>query len=324
MNLLFLIGNGFDINLGMETRYSDFFNYYRTKPSPSILIQKLKTAIDKNHENWSDLELELGKYTKNLSSSKEFFEIFDDIEDRLAEYLEVIENNFDINQFDNKKLYNYLVYPENSLPPADRNKLKAFREKWKSSQWNINIVTFNYTQTIEKLTNYAGKKIELKEYIKRNHSVLLHKIEHVHGFINERMVMGVNDISQISNVSFHENQDVLESLVKNDCNLAQKHTIEAWCKNQILNAHIICVFGSSIGDTDNNWWELIGEQLKRDCRLIIFEKGEQIPSRRPQIGRIAERKKKQYFFGKTQLNEQEVKTADEKFFLTVNSEMFKL
>ena len=28
MNILYLIGNGFDLNLGLPTRYSDFLEYY--------------------------------------------------------------------------------------------------------------------------------------------------------------------------------------------------------------------------------------------------------------------------------------------------------
>jgi hypothetical protein len=33
MNILFLIGNGFDLNLGMKTRYVDFYNYYISNTS---------------------------------------------------------------------------------------------------------------------------------------------------------------------------------------------------------------------------------------------------------------------------------------------------
>jgi hypothetical protein len=81
------------------------------------------------------------------------------------------------------------------------------------------------------------------------------------------MVLGVNDISQIDNIGFHKNQDIIETIIKDECNQAQKHTKEIWCKNQIKKANLICIFGSSIGDTDNIWWELVGEQLTRDCNL---------------------------------------------------------
>ena len=87
MNILYIIGNGFDLNLGMRTRYSDFYKYYKSIKSPSTLIDVLKENISNDIENWSDLELELGRYTKNLNSIKEFEEVYEDIGDNLGEYL---------------------------------------------------------------------------------------------------------------------------------------------------------------------------------------------------------------------------------------------
>jgi hypothetical protein len=325
MNILFLIGNGFDLNLGMKTRYSDFYKYYITKKSSSKLVQELKESINSNIENWSDLELALGEYTKNLKSTEEFNEVFDDIEDNLGDYLEWVEEKFDYSQLDKTKLLKFLAHPENSLPSADRNMIKSFKQKWRSTQNNINVITFNYTQSIEKLTDYDGNPIRINSLINiAMPSIIIQKIEHIHGYTDERMVMGVNDVSQISNNKFHTNEDVIETLVKVECNKAQKHNIDDWCKKQISEANLICVFGSSIGDTDNIWWQLIGDQLKKECKLIIYEKGEQIPRRRPQKGKILERSKKTYFLNKTKLNESEKESAKDKIYFGINTNMFDI
>lgn len=42
MTITFLIGNGFDINIGMATRYKDFYKYYVNLPSECDLIESLK------------------------------------------------------------------------------------------------------------------------------------------------------------------------------------------------------------------------------------------------------------------------------------------
>lgn len=326
MKILFLIGNGFDLNLGMKTSYADFYEYYVSQRSKNRHIQNLKDKIenDRKLENWADLEIALGDYTKNLKSEKEFIEIFVDIEDELADYLEDIEQYTDFNQFDRTKLLNYLTYPENSLPTASKNKLIEFRKNWNSTQWDINIITFNYTRSIEKLLDYSGKPIDFSNQIRRNRTVLLNKIEHLHGFTNERMVLGVNDVSQIANTSFHNQRSVLENLVKPDCNQAQGHTFDDWCREQIQKADLICIFGLSIGDSDNYWWDFVGEQLKRDSRIIIFDHGDSIPQRRPQMARDPEREKKQYFLAKSDLSDEELEVADQKLFLTMNSNMFQL
>ncbi|MEB2787271.1 AbiH family protein [Algoriphagus persicinus] len=73
MNILFLIGNGFDLNLGMNTRYADFYEYYNKyikSSSPKVLT--LKNEISENLQNWSDLELALGQYSSNWGSLDDF------------------------------------------------------------------------------------------------------------------------------------------------------------------------------------------------------------------------------------------------------------
>lgn len=325
MNILFFIGNGFDLNLEMETKYHDFYKHYSSKKSPSVLIQRLKNEIDRNIENWSDLELELGGYTKNLNSSREFYEVFENVEDELADYLEEQEKKFDFEQFEGKRLFRNFIFPENSFSPADKNKIIGFRQKWNSSQWNLNVITFNYTRTLEKLLKYEGKPIQINDFVNRERlPVILQRIEHIHGYTDKRMVLGVNDPSQVSNKKFTDNQDIMETLIKSECNQAQRHLIDEWCKDQVSNANLICIFGSSIGDTDNFWWQLIGEQLKRDCLLLIFEIGELISPRRPQKSKIAERDKKRYFLSKTKLNEKEKDDANNKIFIGINTDMFNI
>jgi hypothetical protein len=70
METAFFIGNGFDINLGMRTRYSDFYESYKSIDSKSDDVKKLKKEIAEGIVNWSDLELALGKYTENLKDLK--------------------------------------------------------------------------------------------------------------------------------------------------------------------------------------------------------------------------------------------------------------
>lgn len=58
MNITFLIGNGFDINLGLNTRYSDFYPYFIEKSSETNMIRKW---LQKDELLWADLEEQIGK-----------------------------------------------------------------------------------------------------------------------------------------------------------------------------------------------------------------------------------------------------------------------
>ena len=59
MNILYLIGNGFDLSLGMKTRYEDFYEYYcklvETEQNADVIA--LKKTIKEGKEDWKDLKL---------------------------------------------------------------------------------------------------------------------------------------------------------------------------------------------------------------------------------------------------------------------------
>lgn len=160
--------------------------------------------------------------------------------------------------------------------PADRESLLDFKKIWVNHHWDVNIFTFNYTTVIEKLLGDKQKNVLLAQH-QNKAGIKLTEVKHIHGFLDNDMVIGVNDISQIKNVSFRENQDILESIIKTECNRANRNNIDRLFKSRINASHLICVFGSSLGDTDKKWWVLIGERLKADItRVIIFSKGEKI------------------------------------------------
>ena len=88
MDITYLIGNGFDINIGLATRYCDFYEYYKQQPSSNKTIAKLKNDIRCNYENWADLEVKLGEYTADFLEETDFESVFEDIQDNLSQYLE--------------------------------------------------------------------------------------------------------------------------------------------------------------------------------------------------------------------------------------------
>ena len=136
------------------------------------------------------------------------------------------------------------------------------------------------------------------------------------------MILGVNDITQIKNETFHNQPEIIEALVKPNSNYASKSTVETKCSNYIKNADLICIFGSSLGDTDKIWWELIGNQLKRGIRLIIFVKGGDIHERMPYKALRHVREIKAHFLSKTNLTELEKSEVIENIFVGRNTTLF--
>lgn len=324
MKILHILGNGFDLNLGLKTSYKDFYDYYQSVDSTKNSINKLKTNISNFYKNWSDLELALGKYTEEFKTIDDFDEVFEDIGEQLARYLVEEENTFNVKVINQKKFAENLVKPEIYLPVAESNKIRNYKLNFSNNTWYVDIVTFNYTRTVDKIIKHI-KESDVGNHIANTGKVILRDLEHIHGYVDNRMVLGVNDISQLKNKAFHGNVDVLEAIVKQDCNLAYGHTIDDKFKRKIKQADFISIFGSSLGDTDNIWWELIGQRIKeKNIPVLIFTRGEEVIS--PRIGYKNNRTKRNmrnYFFKKTKLNESEIEKVKDNIYVALDTPMFK-
>ncbi|SIT01503.1 AbiH family protein [Belliella pelovolcani] len=322
MKILFVLGNGFDLSLGMKSKYSDFFSHFNCANHESVLIKDIKAKIKNDYENWADLELALGKYTEEINTIEEFDEVLDCFKDSLADYLKEEEEKLDFDSIDFSSLQNYLIYFERNLPPADKQIINTHKHKWASKEVSIEICTFNYTYILDRIF----KDYEQNNFIgtHKNHSkYYLKGLTHIHGYYDKDMVLGVNDTSQIGNLNFRDDLDITDSLVKEQTNIANKYLIENQFKKQIINSNVIIIFGSSIGDTDKIWWERIGERLKGDCYLVIFTLGKEISPRHRQKMVRSERKMRKYFLDKTKLNEKEKSSISQKIIIRFNSDFLK-
>jgi len=321
MEILYIIGNGFDLNLGLKTSYNHFYQYYKTVEAKNFNVIKLKENISKTYDSWADLELALGNYTQYLESTEELDDILLDIGEALSKYLRIEENKLENFEIDQRKFFNYLCFPENMFLPADKENLIKIKSNWTNSQWILNIFTLNYTSVIEKIVGDKHNDLILA-YHNNSRAIQLGEIKHIHGYLDNDMVIGVDDITQIKNESFHGNRDVLESIVKSECNHANRNNVDRQFTNKINTANLICIFGSSIGETDNKWWKLIGERLKSDCHLIIFTKGSEVSPRIRHLQARTERNFKRFFLDKTNLSDDEKTKVEGKIFIGLNSAMF--
>lgn len=101
------------------------------------------------------------------------------------------------------------------------------------------------------------------------------RLLHIHGYTNERTILGVNDLSQAANKKFHDNPDFIEAFLKVESNVRQRHQTDKQCQSLIDSADLICIFGCSLGETDKFWWNLIADNLRRGIKVIIFFRTEE-------------------------------------------------
>ena len=274
MNVTFLIGNGFDLNLKLNTRYSDFYKYY-IENDPKDLLSK---SIKDDYEIWSDLEVGLGEFLKNIDESQidEFLDSKSTLERMLSEYLTLQDQRISfkdekaIAEEFKKKILNFFS-DFNTLDKDHYHQVVgATRE-----QINYGFITFNYTSVLDKIVAAAQK--HCKPF--GNHSaggaghndaiVLPH---HIHGKLTEDLILGLDNAEQILNDKLKTNPKLTNYIIKSVVNTALGEKKIEKAKDIINRSKFICLFGLSIGDTDSRWWSYIIEWLKKsnDNRLVLF------------------------------------------------------
>ena len=184
-------------------------------------------------------------------------------------------------------------------------------------------MTLNYTDTLEKLLSLGSatdKKIDGINYFRQ--------VIHVHGRLNDSIIIGVDNEEQIANEHFRENEDITDILVKIKSNVAMKYTRHRTCESLISNAHLIILYGVSLGKTDAHWWKLIGEQFKKRNNLCVvqylYRPNEILPTRKQLLGRI-EREQQQCIMKTFGIKSEEwPEDAVGRLFFITNSNAFKI
>ena len=251
-NVTFIIGNGFDLNLGLKTSYYDFVKWYKRQDSDGQgPVQLLKDNINEEEIKWGDLELKLGEYTNLFNSHDEFYKAFCDIGEKLIQYLsnEEIKYSqiFDIGK--KAMAHNFL---DNVLVFLSKNKLLG------EGKVIINFVTFNYTLVIGDIIETIKRDDDLKTILK-NKNIEINLPYYCHGSLQSgKICFGVDNYSQVQNqkifISHERYIDQMVKPIRNDFfNSKYKQNSEL----AIKKSDVLVIYGCSLGKTDIYWVNVI-------------------------------------------------------------------
>lgn len=239
---ILIIGNGFDINLGLKTSYADFLNseQFMNISDKNNLAKFLKKRLEKTR--WIDIENELGNYSKSLfiltngilipreekkQEIANFKRDYNEIREALRVYLRIATEKEIIN-INNKKAFEI-------ISNAVRCKDKTY------------ILSFNYTDTIENINDF---------YFRNNKLI----INHIHGrLIDHKIVFGIED-----NASVHKDHIFIKKSHNEIQNVSGLNSI-------LEKAENFTFFGYSLGNTDHSYFEkLFVTQVQPNCSKKNF------------------------------------------------------
>ena len=285
MNITFLIGNGFDLNLGLKTSYLNFIEHYLRhniiEESAEILYFKRNIYNDKR--SWANAEMAFGEYTSRYSGPRgleTFLNCHENFCEKLGEYLSSEEKKFDDQYLGVELVPMFADSLQNITTGFREEQAQQIQHCINSTGGPLvyNFISFNYTTTLDKIKSVADEEKTLmgvRHYMGNNYSNYLGELVHVHGYVDRDMVLGVNDESQIKNIDLFDNSDEedIAQIIKPQTNIMNERNIDDKVKNIINDSDLIYIYGMSIGETDAIWWQRICELLilKQNLRVIIHQ-----------------------------------------------------
>lgn len=239
-----IIGNGFDLNLGLPTSYSHFINseYFTRLISTNKLCRYLTDTYERC--NWVDIEVSLKEYAEEMNNPKTFFSDYTALKKALTRYLETITYSIDKNSVAYKFIGDCCY--------------ECFRLTDKN---HITILNFNYTKSVNKVIDHIYKVGNYANYI----SDIPFEYWAVHGSVmNNHIVLGVEDSADIPS----------------SCNFIKKSYDSEYTsfKTKIMRCDELIVFGHSLGETDDTVFRpFFQKQLQSDAepkKVVIYYKGD--------------------------------------------------
>lgn len=342
MHVLWIVGNGFDLNLGLETSYKSFreevyFKEDRFKADREKL-QKLgenlggkgASSFESGDPLWSDLEVLLGKSTImfNGEDIEEFHGIFERMQEALRNYLISEQDRFkELPDRDKliEEFWGSVSNFEDRMLALDKNQLGTIQHRNENVHYHF--VSLNYTSCFDEMLKEASR---IHRPFARNGNYIrdISDVLHIHGTLDEygAIVFGVSDPDQIANPEFAENDEFTELWVKGKKSVLYRNDKNLQLIKLIKEAKYVVVFGASMGLTDLYIWRMIGEHVARteDARFVLFERSIELPgviwARKTQRSRIETLAKVADLFG---WDDQEINEARDRLLFLPSKMIFR-
>lgn len=281
MDVVFFIGNGFDLQLGMKTSYRQFLELYTSLPSSDRDIAEFREYLrsDKG-EWWSDAELGMGQYLGHFSDNtlNTYFKRIRDFKLKLAEYLDKENEDYDVadSPLVIEAFKDFLLHSTNDVM-LHSHKLHL-NELRRNNDTFYHFITFNYTDALDRIIEACGNDHPLEQFEKptlagkRIFNSKLGTVIHVHGTLRSSLIMGVDNPTQLNSVNIQNysklNRTMLKPLVNDELG---RDEVEA-ATNLIDNSSFLFFYGLSFGETDKTWWDKIRQKIVTDanCQVIVF------------------------------------------------------
>ena len=282
--ITFIIGNGFDLGLDMRTSYVHFYKdtLSTLKKSDNPIIEEIlrifETDDDAGQALWSDLEKALGSFVPNEEySDLDYISAITSIISHLQNHLLKEQEKVSLGTVKviAEQMINAVVHFHdigNNLTPNDTRRVQSVINSCLGSI-EYSFISFNYTDAFDKCVRImkAAKPDITHVHGNTRYNDKIGDVFHVHGRINEGIILGVDNNKQITDPRWNKSRHMQRTLVKTSLNGIQGSDRTALAETMINESVIIILYGLSLGETDQRWWKRIFNWLNgSNNRLLII------------------------------------------------------
>lgn len=263
-NVTFVVGNGLDLSLKLGTSYRNFYEYVKkNKLHPDNSIYKAIAKEDPEH--WADFELGLGRFTNKIEDvtekerakwsqtlNDELDEIKKDLKRYIREQNSLADNHIPNIRFDRHSFYIGL----------ETGQISNIQQRLQSNSTTaMRFITLNYTDVLEKFFPKVGHARTGQNYY------LADKIHHIHGSIDRKISLGVNDESQISSyIDAREKHFLIKPELIHRMYDRRLEILAQY----IAVSDVMVLFGVSLGATDKYIWNKVTRWLGSSPNKLLI------------------------------------------------------
>lgn len=263
MNITFLIGNGFDLRMGMKTRFTDMYEGYVAQDSATDTIRKFKEMLEAdapNYKTWGDFEMAMAEKAREFEDEDSFVECLRDFKLYMVSYLEQEQQQFQSRTAVGKDVRDRCIDEttksiEKFYTGLRPNVVNEFIRLGANSNPKYHFVSFNYTNAFDYiLSPFAGEVI------------------HIHGRLGSDIVLGADNIDQVTDLPYKTTRKFERAFIKPEFNKIYDNSRFEKAKSIIDGSDIICVYGMSLGKSDLSWTKQLKNWLlaHKNNHLVYF------------------------------------------------------
>ncbi len=287
MKVTYLIGNGFDVNLGLPTKYSDYYQEYLegiknlddSNPDNKMIKEFWDKIKDQIFDKWQDFEMACAEYLDG--DERNVKAVLLDFTNKFSKYLLDLSSSYECSDEVADAFVDFVKNGYRSLTQRDLKQVSQYQVGLPIN-FDIRFINFNYTDSIEKvLNNYKNRhdsliidkinNANLQCFSKLNNSIL-----HLHGSLkaHDLVIIGVDSTEQLKSSTLKDNPNLEKYCVKSSINqISGFGEREEQYISLVNSSDIIYTYGISFGETDKYRWTILKKWLSENDKhkLVVYE-----------------------------------------------------